>query len=90
MPLKVKKNSKTLISPGLKGNAFVCENILKEHVKSQIDMNCFADDNTSVWEDGSTNNAVKKTNLWLGANLPRLMSRTWPPLVPPGLNPLSY
>ena len=48
VPLNDKKISKTLIFPGLKGNVFVCENILKEHVKSQIDMNCFADDNTSV------------------------------------------
>ena len=76
MQLNDKKISKTLIFPALKINAVVCENILKEHVKSQIDMNCFADDNISVYEDGSTDNAVKKTNLWLGANLPIHLSRT--------------
>ena len=49
--LNDKKISKTLIFPGLKINAVVCENILKEHVKSKIDMNYFADDKISVWKD---------------------------------------
>ena len=48
VPLNDKKITKTIIVPGLKGNAFACENILKEHVKLQIDIYCFADDDTSV------------------------------------------
>ena len=43
-----KKISITLIFPGLKIDVVACENIPKEHVKSQIDMNCFVDDNISV------------------------------------------
>ena len=42
--LNGKKISKTQIFPGLKINAAACENILKEHVKSKIDMNYFAED----------------------------------------------
>ena len=48
LPLNDKKISKTLIFPGLKLNAVVCENNLKEQVKSQIDMNNFSDYNISV------------------------------------------
>ena len=47
VPLNDKKISQTVIFPGRKINAVACENILEEHVKSQIDMNCFADDNIS-------------------------------------------
>ena len=43
--LNDKKISKTMIFPGLKINAVACENILKEHVKSWIDVNCSADVN---------------------------------------------
>ena len=46
--LNDKKISKTLIFPGLKIDAVAYESILKEHVKSYIDKNCFADDNISV------------------------------------------
>ena len=60
VPLNDKKISKIIIFPGLKGNAFVYENILKEHVKSKIYINCSADDNISVQNDGSTDHAVKK------------------------------
>ena len=63
--LNDKKDFKSQIFPGLKINADVCKTILKEYVKSQIDTNCFAGDNISVQEGGSTDNAVKKTNLWL-------------------------
>ena len=36
-----KKISQTLIVPGLKINAVLCENILEEATKSQIDVNSF-------------------------------------------------
>ena len=76
MQLNDKKISKTQIFPGLKINAVACENILKDPVKSWIDMNCFVDENISVSKDGSTDNAVKNTNVLLKANLPRLLSGT--------------
>ena len=74
MQLNDKKISKTIIFREFKINAVAYENILKEHGKSQIDMYCFADGNDQCL--GSTDNAVKKINLWLGANLPRLKSKT--------------
>ena len=40
-----KKNSQILIVPGLKICAVLCENILEEPTKSQIDVNSSADNN---------------------------------------------
>ena len=49
LSLNDKKISQTLIVPGLKINAVLCENILEEPTKSQIDGNSSTDNNNSFW-----------------------------------------
>ena len=45
--LNDKNISQTLIVPGLKISAVLCENILEKDVKSWIYMNCSVDENNS-------------------------------------------
>ena len=80
LSLNEKKISQTLNVWGLQINAVLCKNNLEEH----------ADDRNSFYKDVSTDHAVKKTNLGLLSNLPRLLSRLEPLPLPPDLNPLDY